>query len=59
MSMDGPAGTIFIYALFILAGIVAGGSWSMFKAGNKKAAISFVIVAILLLVLGAMYIAGR
>lgn len=41
----GVAGSLFIWILFIIAGLLVGGAWSAYQNGSKKATLVMVVLA--------------
>ncbi|STC68265.1 MULTISPECIES: hypothetical protein [Corynebacterium] len=58
-SSPGIGGSLFIWILFIIAGILVGGAWSAYQNGSKKATLFMVVFAAvaLLIALGSLFTA--
>ncbi|WP_257158496.1 hypothetical protein [Corynebacterium cystitidis] len=41
----GLAGSLFVWILFIIAGLLVGGAWSAYQNGSKKATMIMVVLA--------------
>lgn len=47
-----------VYLLFLVAGLMVGGTWSMYQAGNKVLTIVFALIAAVSLVGAILWLIG-